>query len=135
MSTKSKIVELSQAQGDPKKAITDMLGDLSKLEIYGQRVLVATYIRPEKTKSGIFLPQKTVGESQFQGKCALVVAKGPGAFVNDGGTDFHGQNVNVGDWVVIRPSDGWEMWINGVSCRMVDDVLIKARIPHPDYVW
>ena len=38
---------------DPKDAIHKELGDISKIEIFNTNVLVATYIRPTKTKSGL----------------------------------------------------------------------------------
>ena len=44
-------------------------------------------------------------------------------------------NVNEGDWVLFRPSDGWQISINGVSCRIMDDIHIRGKLAHPDTVW
>jgi co-chaperonin GroES (HSP10) len=118
--------------GDPREAIRDAIGDLSNVDIFFNWVLVAVYKRPEKTKSGIILTDDTRKEDEYQGKAGLVLKKGVQAFVDDANTSFQGQNVNVGDWVVIRPSDGWQVMINGVLCRMVQDVQVRLRIPSPD---
>jgi co-chaperonin GroES (HSP10) len=96
---------------------------------------VAVYIRPEKTKSGIILSDKTRDEDRYQSKVGLIVKKGPSAFVDDDGKWFSGLDVNEGDWIVFRPSDGWNITVNGTLCRMLDDMSIRARISHPDQVW
>ena len=44
---------------DPKQKLLKEIGDLSKVEIFNNQVLVAVYIRPQKTKSGIYLSDKT----------------------------------------------------------------------------
>lgn len=121
--------------GDPRAEIRNAIGDLSKVDIFFNWVLVAVYKRPEKTKSGIYLTDDSRKEDEYQGKAGLVLKKGVQAFVDDANTFFQGQNVNVGDWVVIRPSDGWQVMINGVLCRMVQDVQIRLRIDSPDVVF
>ena len=44
-----------QHEVDPKTAILDKVSDLTGVEVFGSDVLVALYIPPEKTKSGIIL--------------------------------------------------------------------------------
>jgi len=114
---------------DPKEELRKQLGDISKLEIFGNEVLVAIYIRPEKTAGGIFITQNAQAEDKWQGKMGLVVKKGPTPLVDK-------QNeVNVGDWVVFRPSDGWGLLVNGVMCRLLDDRVIRGRNPTPDTIY
>jgi co-chaperonin GroES (HSP10) len=120
---------------DPREQIGNAIGDLSKVDIFFNWVLVAVYKRPERTKSGIYLTDDSRKEDEYQGKAGLVLKKGAQAFVDDANTSFQGQNVNVGDWVVIRPSDGWQVMINGVLCRMVQDVQVRLRIESPDVVF
>ena len=120
---------------DPREALLKEVGDLSGVEIFNMQVLVAVYIRPEKTKSGIILSDKTRDEDRFQSKVGLIVKKGPSAFVDDDGKWFSGLDIKEGDWIVFRPSDGWNVTVNGVLCRMFDDTAIRARIPHPDNVY
>lgn len=122
-------------QIDPKEAILKELGDISSLEIYNNQVLVAVYIRPEKTKSGILLPGQTRDEDKFQSKVGLVLKKGPSAFEDETGAWFKDIKIQEHDWIVFRPSDGWSITVNNVLCRMIDDMNIKGRVDHPDRVW
>ena len=50
---------LMQHDVDPKKKLKGDVGDLSKVEIFNNQVLVGVYIRPSKTKSGIYLTDQT----------------------------------------------------------------------------
>jgi co-chaperonin GroES (HSP10) len=121
---------------DPVEAIREALGDaLSSIEIFNNQVLVAVYIRPKKTKSGIYLPDAVSDEDKYQGKVGLVVAKGPTAFVDETERWFKDVSVNLNDWVVFRPSEGWSITINNVLCRVIDDTLIRGKIDRPDRVW
>lgn len=120
---------------DPARKLMEELGDLSTVEVFNNQLLVAVYIRPQKTKSGIYLTDKTTDEDRFQSKVGLVIKKGPSAFVDNSGEWFVGTDIKEGDWIVFRPSDGWSITVNGVLCRMIDDMNIKGRINHPDQVW
>jgi co-chaperonin GroES (HSP10) len=120
---------------DPAQEIRDAVGNLKDVELFNMQVLVGIYIRPQKTKSGIILTDKTVEEDRYQGKVGLVLKAGPSAFVDETGKWFNGETVKVGDWVVFRPSDGWAVSINGQPCRILDDLSIKARVKEPDMIW
>ena len=120
---------------DPKAHLLKEVGNVDNVEIFNMQVLVAVYIRPEKTKSGIILSDKTRDEDRYQSKVGLVVKKGPSAFVDEDGKWFSGLEIKEGDWIVFRPSDGWNVTVNGTLCRMLDDMSIRARISHPDQVW
>lgn len=120
---------------DPATELKAKVGDLSKVEIMHNQILVAVYIRPERTASGLYLADKTRDEDRFQGKAGLVLKKGPLAFVDDDANKFHGQDVNIGDWVFYRVSDGFPVNINGQLCRLLEEVHIKGKIPSPDVVY
>jgi len=120
---------------DPKQKILEEIGDVSKFEVFNNQILVAVYIRPQKTKSGIYLSDKTTDEDRYQSKIGLVIAKGPDAFKDEAGEWFKGVDINVHDWVVFRPSDGWNVTVNGVLCRMMQDVQVRARVTHPDVAY
>ena len=120
---------------DPKQKIIDEIGDLSEVEIFNNQVLCAVYVRPNKTKGGIMLADQTTAEDRFQGKVGLILKTGPSAFNDDTGEWFNGTNFNIGDWIVLRPSDGWSITVNGVLCRMLSDTQVKMRIPTPDAAW
>lgn len=133
-----KLREIAEAaKYDPKKALLDALGDISGIEVLHNLVLVATYIEPETTAGGIIKPDRRLDENRFQGKAALVLALGPLAFVDDAVARFGGVKLQVGDWVMVRPSDGMELFMvdaggsAGTSCRLFEDTAIKARIADP----
>jgi co-chaperonin GroES (HSP10) len=120
---------------DPALELVDKIGYIDDIDLFFNKSLVALYVRPEKTKSGIILADSTRDEDLFQGKAGLVLKKGPTAFMDDGDAKFHGQDVNVGDWIVFRPSNGLKMDINGVRCVLLQDVQVELRIPSPDVVF
>jgi co-chaperonin GroES (HSP10) len=119
---------------DPRAKLRQELGDLSGVELFHNQVLLAVYIRPTKTKSGLYLTDAHTDEDRYQSKVGLLVKKGPLAFEQDGNW-FTGLEFNEDDWLVFRPSDGWSITVNGVLCRIFDDINIKGRVPHPDAVW
>jgi len=135
---RAKLRELASAD-DPKQAILNELGDLSGLELFHNQVMVATYIRPERTSGGIFLPDKTLAEDRFQGKVGLVVKLGPLAFKDDAIAKFGGVKLEEGDWVYYRASDGMELFsvdkTGGVPCRIFEDTMIKGRVSDPALLW
>lgn len=119
----------------PERELLEKLGDTSKVDVFNNQVLVALYIRPQKTKSGIFLTENAVDEDRYQSKVGLVIKMGETAFQDPDRRWFRGMKIALNDWLVFRPSDGWALAVNGVPCRLVDDVNIKARIDHPDQIW
>lgn len=120
---------------DPKMSIKKAIGSLDEVEIFNNQILCAVYIRPEKTKSGLYLPDQMRDNDQTQSKVGLVLKKGPQAFIDPSNTWFADVEVNVDDWVFFRPSDGWSVTINNVLCRILEDTSIRGRIQHPDHVW
>ena len=126
---------LMEHEVDPAKKIVEEIGDLSQIELFNNQLLVGVYIRPQKTKSGLYLSDKTTEEDRFQSKVGLLLKQGPRAFEpNDEGW-FDGETFNLNDWLVFRPSDGWSITGNGVLCRILIDTQVKMRVPNPDLVW
>lgn len=120
---------------DPAVTITKKIGNLKDIVLFGNQVLLGVYERPKVTKSGIHLADQTRSEDKYQGKAALVLKKGPTAFVSDANYDFKGANVEPGDWVAIFVSDGRPLVINGQLVRLVEDQWIRLKIPAPDIVF
>jgi len=118
-----------QHNEDPKEEIWKAVGDLSNFQLFGNEVLVAIYIRPQKTSSGIFLTDNYRDEDKWQGKIGLVLKKGGTSLVELSDT------VNVNEWVLFRPSDGWGLTVNGVMCRLLDDRVIRGRPAKPDTIY
>jgi co-chaperonin GroES (HSP10) len=133
---------------DEKEAILSKLGDLSAVQIAQNEVLVAIYIRPEKSAGGILLTDRTRKEDNYQGKVGLVVKIGSACrFVrtNEATGVTYGVDVQLHDWVVTRPSDTWPLDVNGgedtsdpkafTNCRLVFDDQIRMKIPNPGMIW
>jgi co-chaperonin GroES (HSP10) len=120
---------------DPAEELKLAVGDLSKIKVFHNNILCAVYKRPEKLASGLYISDKTRQEDEYQGKVVLVLKKGPLAFIDDDKTAFAGQDVNPGEWVVLRSSDGWKLNINGVLCHVIQDVQIKMTVPEPDVAF
>jgi len=133
---------------DPKEDLLKRLGDLSRVEIAQNEVLLATYMRPKRTASGFYLPDQNLKEDQYQGKTGLVVKIGAACrFVRtDEKTGVtYGIEIKLHDWVVVRTSDTWPIEINAqegafdynafVKCRLVYDDQIRMRVPYPGMVW
>ena len=108
MASVATLEKLSRAS-DPKQALINEVGDLSKIELMSNKVLVAIYIAPEKTKGGIIRATQSLKEDIFQGTVGLVLKKAKLAFKDDEATKtyFHDQDVKVGDWVVFRCKAPW----------------------------
>lgn len=128
---------------DPKQAILDRVGDLSNVEVFGSDVLVALYLRPEKTKSGIILADSTRDEDKWQGKAGLILKLGSTAFCDEDGNKF--RDIEEGDWVIFRPSDGFPVTLNAangatsreaaIPCRIVTDIHLRMRVSAPDAIY
>lgn len=128
---KPNVIELP----DPiKEEIIRDVGDISQVEVMHNYILCGIWVRPEKTAGGILLTAKSRDEDKYQGKTGLVLKIGPTAFV-DGEYDFAGQKVEVGDWIVLRPGDGWQVRVGGRDCRMVQDASVKLKVPKPDMIY
>jgi co-chaperonin GroES (HSP10) len=117
---------------DPRDELLRQLGNLNDIKIFNNWILLAVYKRPEKTVGGIIISEQTRKEDEYQGKVGLVVKKGPLAFVDDSQTTFAGQNLDLGEWVVFRTSDGWALEVHGVLCRMIQDTQVRLAVPNPD---
>ena len=119
----------------PEQALLKELGDLGGVEIFNNQVLVAVYIRPEKTRGGIILANQTRDEDRYQSKVGLLVKWGEAAFLDDTDKWFKGKAFKLHDWLVFRPSDGWSLVVNGVLCRLVSDTEVRGRVDNPDRVY
>jgi len=123
--TAAKIQTISQA-ADPKKAIFDAVGDLSKEVILWDLVLIGTYIRPEKTSGGIIRPRENIEEDTYQSKSGLVLKFG---------IDVVDPVYNEGDWVVYSIKDGWSLTVNGTPCRLIPYDRIRMKVSDPSVVF
>ena len=128
-----------QHDEDPAEAIFKQVGmkngKIPGFTLLKNDVLCGIYKRPEKTQGGILLTQTTRQEDEYQGKAALVLMKGEAAFQSDKNFDFLGDNLEVGDWVMLFVSHGLKCYVNGQLCRIIRDQDLTMKIPSPDQVY
>lgn len=134
------------------KLTADLAPVVQGIHLLRNRVLVASFIRPEKTSGGIIRPDAVREEDKWQGKAGLILAVGPSAFdfeevrdhakelgSYDTASKFH--NIpEVGDWVFFRGSDTWDSGLQvapgvGAHCRFIFDDAIIGRIADPATIW
>lgn len=154
---KATIYDLAKLSGPDKQKqkIFDDLGNMKDFELLDDDVLVATYVDSEVAASGkradgsqfvLYKPESATTEARYQGKAALVVALGPTAFkYHNNGQPYEGKAVKVGDWVVIHPSDGREIYLKDpkaigtsskyVACRRIHWSSILMRVDDPRRVY
>ena len=125
---------------DPKSALFEACVNADKIELNRHLVLVATAIEPDRSKGGILLTDRSQMEARFQAKAALVLRCGPTAFKDSADAIFGGFSVKRGDWVIVRPSDGMEMFLadasgQGTSVRVFADVNIMAKVADPALIY
>lgn len=128
------------AAADQRAALlADTAEAVKHIRLMRNRVLVATYVEPERTAGGIILTDKRLDESRFQGKVGLVLKIGPMAFVFP--DEIPTEAPNVGDWVFYRASDATECGVKvagtrqGVLCRHIHDDNIVGVINDPELIW
>lgn len=120
---------------DPKQAIQDAVGPyVHDIAVLGARVLVGVYVRPDKTRAGIILPDQTKGEDRYQGKVGLVLAVGPLAFQEDETHRWGAHVPKVGDWVVYSVGDTFAFELGKHRCRAVEDVDVHLIVKTPDSI-
>jgi co-chaperonin GroES (HSP10) len=115
--------------------MTALKEKLEDVDVMFNSILLAIYIRPEKTKGGIIRPDSNVSEDVWQGKAGLVLKLGPNAFEDDGEYNFHGQKIAVGEWVVFKVGDAWSLNIGDIACRLVRDSNIRLKVKNPAIVF
>lgn len=134
------------------KLTADLAPVVNGIHLLRNRVLVASFIRPEKTSGGIIRPDAVREEDKWQGKAGLILAAGPSAFdfeeieiaEDRGFTREEAQAMHnipkIGDWVFFRGSDTWDSGLQvapgvGAHCRFIFDDAIIGRIADPATIW
>jgi len=96
-------------------------------------IVCAIYIRPQQTKSGLFLTDKFSDEDIYQGCVGLIISMGPDA---EKMKDKDGkQTFNVGDWVRFHPEEGDRMSLGGIPCREFEASDIQGKLLVPDVIF
>ena len=130
-----------ESGSDPRGALLRVLGDFSHIEVAPRHVLVAGYVRPERTRGGIIRVDQTLAEDRFQGKTALVLKLGPLAFEDDSINKFGGFRAEPGEWIIFRTSDGWENFHvadngrDGTPIRWLVDTSVVGKTSDPERIY
>lgn len=139
MSARANLVNFAQYQTPDalKDAIFAQIGEVSAMipKMSPNELLVSIYVQPEKTAGGIIRPNSNVNEDRYQGKAVLLIAKGATAFKYQGAFPWEGPAPDVGEWLVMRVADGFDLDLNGVPCRMLDYAQYKMVISDPRLVY
>jgi hypothetical protein len=154
MALKGNITTLSKLSGpeEQKAQIFKDLGDLSQYELLDDHVIVAIYAESNVLASGkradgtsytLIGTENRSTESRYQGKCGVLISKGPTAFkYHNNGAAYEGVIPEIGDWVVFYPSDGRELFLHGlhgkgenVTCRKFHWQSISMRVTDPRVVY
>lgn len=147
-------------EGLKAKMLAELLPLVEGIQVQRNRVIVATYVRPNVSAGGIIFTQKNADEDRWQGKVGLVLKRGPVAFDYEEVLEATQDNVDldmstlearadveralgipqVGDWVMCRNSETWEFALRvepgkAVSCRVVADDSILAVVSDPSAVY
>jgi hypothetical protein len=121
-----------------KQEIHQALGSTDDLEIFGSRVLVAVYVRPDKNASGFYMGPKKQIEDIYNGKVVLIIKCGPDAFQGDDGwlKALVGDKAapTPGDWCFVQASLGEPIMFCGdgaARCKGKDSIGREIDI----YEW
>lgn len=120
---------------DPKQEIFDAIkNDIGDIEPTGGDILAVVYERPEKTKSGLYIPEKASAreEDRFQGIVALVVKCGPN--VEKHAAQFKDGVPKIGDWVYFKTGDAISFLMGSRTIRQIEVQMIRGIVQRPDMV-
>ena len=118
----------------PRQALLDAIGSLDGYEISGHQVLIAIYVRPNSTRSGLLRHDSEQREDEWQGKVGLILKMGPLAFTDLAPAWPNDTPPGVGDWVGFRQMEGVPRSINGHMCKLFEAKAIRERLPQPDFI-
>ena len=108
---------------------------LDKIRLAPDKLLVATYRRPERTEGGLYMTESSLDEDKFQGAAGLILKAGSKVFVDDSATTFGGFSAKELEWVTYRPSYGVAREFAGLHCRIIQDRHVDAVVEDPTLVW
>jgi len=113
------------------------------IKLLRNRLLVATYVRPQRSKGGIIYADRSLDEDKWQGKVGLLLKIGPCAFEfpeddekREAGVIVSGAFPCAGDWVFYRASDTWDFGLMpGVHCRIITDDAVIGTVADPSVIY
>lgn len=132
-----RLAHLRGLTGNHEATLAELLDGplVGEVEVLHSQVLVMGYVAPARTKGGIILTDKAVEEDRYQGNVGLVIGLGKGAFKDDAVAKFHGDKLQIGDWVMYVAADGISMFINRTPCRLFSDTRILMKVQTPEIYY
>jgi len=121
-------IEDSKNSEDPSKLEGSALERLP--QPVGYRLLVIPYYMPEKTKSGVYIPNQTRDRESFATVAAYVVKVGPDAY-KDENKFPSGSWCQEKSWVLMGRYSGNRFKVDGLEVRLINDDNIIATILDP----
>ncbi len=131
MSVSKLILPKQKTADELKKEMLAKIGDISGIHVYHNFVLGMIFI--QETYGSIHAADPTKDEDRWQGKVMLALKIGPSAFVANSGWQWE-PKIEVGDWIVTRPSDGTARTINKQICRLFRDTAVTEKLDHPEII-
>lgn len=129
MSVSKLILPQKKIADELRKEMLAKVGDISGIHVYHNQVLGMVYV--QESYGSIIASDRYKQEDEYQGKVMLVLKHGPSAFVASGGWSWD-PPVSIGDWVVVRPSDGVSRMISKQMCRLFEDARVTEKLDHPE---
>lgn len=128
-----------------KLHITQAIGDITDLDIFGRNVLVAVFCRPntmpikmpDGSQSVLYQTQKEIKEDWYQHKVVLVLKCGPDAFRGEDSylqAMFAGVPPKAGEWLFANASAGIQVNIAGEGASRPQSVDRRGE-PMDIYEW
>tara|TARA_E500000318_G_scaffold109605_1_gene122974 strand:+ start:780 stop:1262 length:483 start_codon:yes stop_codon:yes gene_type:complete len=121
-------IEDSKNSEDPSKLEGSALERLP--QPVGYRLLVIPYYMPEKTKSGVYIPNQTRDRESFATVAAYVVKVGSDAY-KDENKFPSGPWCQEKSWVLMGRYSGNRFKVDGLEVRLINDDNIIATILDP----
>lgn len=96
----------------------------------GYKLLIGVPSLEEKTKGGIFIPDKLRDAEKVASIFGYVVSMGDLAY-GDADKFPNGPWCKVGDWVIFRSYSGTRIKVEGQEFRLINDDTVEAVVEDP----
>ena len=121
--------------GDERARMLELLHNgPATITAVGHEIVSVVWIRPEKTKGNILLPDALREEDVWQGKVSLVVEMGPDCYRPDAIQTAKTPRCKVGDWIITNPLAGQKLQVNNAIVRIIHDDQVEAVVNGPQGV-
>lgn len=132
--------ELEDYKSDPTSFMLDRCALWKdRIKVFHNWIITATYYLPESIDLGggikFYRTTKGLDEALWQGKTGIVIGKGPLAFKDDAHVKFLGQDIEIGQWVLVDPLDARQFTVDNIHCRRMKDTQVIGVVDDPTLVY